>query len=75
MKIGLPQLFLFIIIIVVIAVVITVKNNKKNNTSKKIDSQTSNVNIEDLAKLKQLLDKGIISQEEFDNKKKQMLGH
>jgi len=31
-------------------------------------------NLEDLKKLKELLDSGIITQEEFDVKKKQLLG-
>ena len=34
----------------------------------------SNDRIEELAKLKDLLDTGVITQEEFDAKKKQILG-
>jgi hypothetical protein len=52
----------------------------KNNTVKTIHTvqtintvQTSN-DLEDLRKLKALLDDGIITQEEFDAKKKQLLG-
>ena len=37
-------------------------------------SQQRNENIDDLIKLKDLLDKGIITQEDFDAKKKQLLG-
>ena len=36
--------------------------------------QTANNNFDDLAKLKSLLDSGVITQEEFDVKKKQILG-
>ena len=36
--------------------------------------QTSSTNIEELRQLKQLLDDGIITQEDFDKKKSQMLG-
>ena len=36
--------------------------------------KTENNNIEDLKKLKDLLDSGVITQEEFDAKKKQLLG-
>ena len=32
------------------------------------------VNYDEISKLKQLLDNGIITQEEFDTKKKQLLG-
>ncbi|MBQ8757617.1 MAG: SHOCT domain-containing protein [Oscillospiraceae bacterium] len=35
---------------------------------------SGNTSLDDLVKLKSLLDSGIISQEEFDSKKKQLLG-
>ena len=38
------------------------------------ESQATSSNIDDLVKLKNLLDSGIITQEEFDIKKKQLLG-
>ena len=41
--------------------------------TKKIKSNTS-INLDSLEKLKEYLDKGIITQEEFDAKKKQLLG-
>lgn len=41
------------------------KENAKNNTEK---------DLENLQQLKNLLDSGIITQEEFDAKKKQLLG-
>jgi hypothetical protein len=39
-----------------------------------IKTEVSNSNMDDLVKLKTLLDQGIITQEEFDAKKKQLLG-
>lgn len=46
-----------------------------NDTSKSEQIQEkSTMNTEELVKLKDLLDKGIITQEEFDAKKKKMLG-
>lgn len=44
-------------------------NRKQNNTKTKHPS-----NIDEISKLKTLLDNGIITQEEFDEKKKQLLG-
>ncbi len=45
-------------------------------TKKRQDSlaEPKNNNIDDLKKLKDLLDNGVITQEEFDQKKKQLLG-
>ena len=43
------------------------ENSKKGNAS-------NNVDYSQLQKLKELLDGGVISQEEFDAKKKQILG-
>lgn len=45
-------------------------NNKANN----IPVQNTSSNMDDIIKLKELLDMGILSQEEFDAKKKQLLG-
>ena len=52
-------------------------SDSKENTSKteiKVESKPQNSSMDDLMKLKELLDAGIISQEEFDAKKKQLLG-
>ncbi|MBQ7378808.1 MAG: SHOCT domain-containing protein [Clostridia bacterium] len=46
--------------------------NNKNQGSNTIIQSTSNA--DELKKYKELLDSGIISQEEFDAKKKQLLG-
>lgn len=48
------------------------QNNPKPTTQIKQEIQQSNA--DELAKFKDLLDKGIITQEEFDAKKKQLLG-
>ena len=47
-------------------------NSKDNNQQTTVMNQTSSA--DELRKFKQLLDEGIISQEEFDTKKKQILG-
>ena len=50
-------------------------NDRQDNTIKtEIKTEVSNSNMDDLVKLKTLLDQGIITQEEFDAKKKQLLG-
>ena len=46
---------------------------KKANAQKKFDSSATS-NIDEIKKYKELLDSGVISQEEFDAKKKQILG-
>lgn len=45
-----------------------------NHTGSKQIAENSDSKIEKLSKLKELLDRGIITQEEFDEKKKQLLG-
>ena len=47
-------------------------NQRQNETVN--ESKTSNNNLDELVKLKSLLDQGIITQEEFDAKKKELLG-
>lgn len=49
---------------------------RQNETQKptEVKQETSQNNIDDLKKYKELLDQGVISQEEFDAKKKQLLG-
>ena len=50
-------------------------NERQENTAKtESKSNTDSSNMDDLLKLKNLLDQGIITQEEFDAKKKQLLG-
>ena len=49
------------------------QKNTETNKSLFINKNNSN-NLDDLKKLKELLDNGIISQEEFETKKKQLLG-
>ena len=50
------------------------QEQKVANTSVTSDSTAPKSNIDDLKKLKELLDSDIITQEEFDAKKKQLLG-
>lgn len=50
-----------------------VKQKSKRSTSSVADEKRTNT-PDDLVKLKELLDKGIITQEDFDAKKKQILG-
>ena len=53
----------------------TMINERQENTVKVENNiNASNSNMEDIVKLKNLLDMGIITQEEFDAKKKQLLG-
>ena len=51
-------------------------NARQDNTSAPAQTvvEPAQDNLEDLKKLKDLLDNGIITQEEFDTKKKQLLG-
>lgn len=70
MRLGLTETIVLafpvlIIALIVIAIVLIVKAIKKNNQAPD-KSQLSQV--EELEKLKELLDKGIITQEEFDAK-------
>jgi len=53
----------------------TMINTRQDNTIKtESKNETSALNIDDIVKLKNLLDQGVITQEEFDAKKKQLLG-
>ncbi|MDE5771159.1 MAG: SHOCT domain-containing protein [Ruminococcus sp.] len=53
-----------------------IKAYKESNqpTGANIPTNTSGDNLEQIKKLKEMLDNGIIAQEEFDVKKKQLLG-
>ena len=57
---------------------IVLENTPQAQTTKTVKQPTktakSNDRIEELTKLKDLLDTGVITQEEFDAKKKQILG-
>lgn len=46
----------------------------KNNPQPPVQSQTSSIPYNDLKELKELLDEGIITEDEFNAKKKQLLG-
>jgi len=49
-------------------------NERQQNTQKEIKNSSVQSSTDELIKLKSLLDAGIITQEEFDAKKKQLLG-
>ena len=49
-------------------------NAKRNNISSEFDLPSKEENILQLKKYKELLDSGVISQDEFDSKKKEVLG-
>ena len=49
-------------------------NERQKNTENAKASESKGNNMDDLLKLKSLLDAGVITQEEFDAKKKQLLG-
>ena len=55
--------------------VLAEKINERQDNTLNIESKSgqSNINMDDLVKLKTLLEQGIITQEEFDAKKKQLL--
>jgi hypothetical protein len=57
-------------------VLYTLVNKRQEDTIAKSDVGTKKDtnNLDDLVKLKELLDNGIISQEEFEAKKKEILG-
>lgn len=48
-------------------------NYRKNNPSSHVVQPTGNSNLDEIKKLKELLDMGAITQEEFDTKKKELL--
>ena len=50
-------------------------NNKYGINKKGVTVSDGNYSISELEKLSELKDKGIITQEEFDNKKRQILGY
>lgn len=51
-----------------------VTQKQKTESNKLSENKISDTNIDDLRKLKSLLDDGILTQDEFDAKKKQILG-
>ena len=52
---------------------ITQRQNNRNIATQAVEA-SNHSNIDDLVKYKELMDKGVITQEEFEAKKKQMLG-
>lgn len=60
-------------IISVLSDLIVARQSEKNNNVPRSENSTTNSNADELKKFKELLDDGIITQEEFDKKKKQLL--
>ena len=55
--------------------VISITEEEVENLSKTQDTKQTNISqADELKKFKELLDNGVITQEEFDAKKKQLLG-
>ena len=73
MKIGLFQIIVFVALVIILAVIVSLSNSKKKTNTTIMSQQVA---VEDLAKLKELLDNGFITQEEYDikisEKKKQL---
>ena len=78
--IGLPELLILAIAIVVVVIVVALTAGNKDSSKARV-VKVSNTNqknkervmIEELKQLKELLDMGAITQEEFDAKKEQIL--
>lgn len=62
----------FFLIGLIVALCLSDKNQQSSNITNVIN--TPNSNSDELLKLKKLLDENIITQEEFDAKKRQLLG-
>lgn len=67
------QSIVMIILMLAILVVFVVKNSKKKPKQTNIEAKQELGRVEKLTKLKELLDAGAITQEEFDEKKKELL--
>ena len=65
----------FVIGMAVDCITVKVSTGTNEATGKVVSSTPAESQIERLTKLKGLLDSGVISQEEFETKKKQILGH
>ena len=50
-----------------------INERQENTIASSQTSETTNMQIDDIIKLKSLLDQGIITQDEFDAKKKELL--
>lgn len=74
MIIGIPLLLMCIVISLVIVIRDIPQLIKDSKTAKQLKSSNKVDTTNELKKCKKLLDKGAITQEEFDAKKKELLG-
>ena len=80
-RLGTNEIILLGIIVAVIAVIIGVSKAVSSAGKTPVRNETMSSepdvgnNIEKLSQIKDLLDKGVITQEEYEVKKKQILGH
>ena len=70
--IGTTELLIVLVIVVIIGSAIVSKNILKSTESNDIKKLSSNIEL--LEKYKRMLDSGVITQAEFDEKKKGLLG-
>lgn len=70
---GYNFLWLIPLIIVVVNIIAIKKSSNKNLTIKNQDSEKDSKKFNDLIKLKELLDKNILTQEEFEKEKEKIL--
>ncbi len=68
------ECFIFVIIGLIVGVLIGKFSKKLFSTIKEDKKPSTQSNYDEVKKLKELLDIGAITQEEFDAKKKQLLG-
>lgn len=67
------ECFIFVIIGLIVGILIGVFSKKLLITIRENKYTNTNSNFDEIKKLKNLLDSGAITQEEFDKKKKQLL--
>lgn len=74
---GLFELFLFLTIVVAFAkrspLIVNSQNNNQGTTQPIVNNIQKSTSADELKKYKELLDSGVITQEEFEAKKKQLL--
>lgn len=76
---GLPEWIILITLLIIVVVVVRVVRKKSRLSQKQSQAQHTNVHINntsissELEKLSSLKDKGVITQEEFDEQKRRLL--
>ena len=67
-------IFIIVIITLIVGVVVSKRTPEESQASTSIVTTSNTSNADELKKFKELLDSGVITQEEFEAKKKQLLG-